>query len=219
MSVGPAPVARSAPRFTVPNIPRIMVYIVGLLPAVWLFCLAFTDQIGADPVAQLEWGLGLWALRFLIATLCITPLRQLSKINLLRYRRAIGLIGFYYVLLHLCVWVVLDRGIDLHAALLDILRRPYITIGMSAFMLLVPLAVTSNNWSIRELGSKAWARLHKLSYAAVALGALHFIMIKKVWLVEPAVYAAIVLILLGFRVVWPMIGGKKPKGRRAAATR
>jgi sulfoxide reductase heme-binding subunit YedZ len=217
MDASPAPVARSAPRFTVPNIPRIMVYIVGLLPAVWLFYLAFTDQIGADPVAQLEWGLGLWALRFLIATLCITPLRQLFKINLLRYRRAIGLIGFYYVLLHLSVWVVLDRGIDLHAALLDILRRPYITIGMSALMLLVPLAVTSNNWSIRELGGKAWTKLHKLVYPAVALGVLHFIMIKKVWLIEPLVYGAIVLILLGFRFVWQRIDSKKPRGRRAAA--
>ena len=218
MSSSPAPTTISAPRFTVPNIPRILVYVVGLLPAAWLFYLAFTDQIGADPVAQLEWGLGLWALRFLIATLCITPLRQLFKINLLRYRRLFGLLAFYYVLLHLSVWVVLDRSVNLHAALLDVLRRPYITIGMAAFVLLVPLAVTSNNWSIREMGGKAWAKLHKLSYPAVALGALHFIMIKKVWLAEPVVYAAIVLILLGFRVVWPMIGGKKPKRRQAAIT-
>lgn len=210
-----APATRSAPPFMVPNIPRILVYVVGLLPAVWLFYLAFTDQIGADPVAQLEWGLGLWALRFLIATLCITPLRQLFKINLLRYRRAFGLVAFYYVLLHLGVWVVLDRGVDLHAALLDVLRRPYITIGMAAFILLVPLAITSNNWSIREMGGKAWAKLHKLSYLAVALGALHFIMIKKVWLVEPVVYAAIVLVVLGFRVLWPMIGRKKPQVLKA----
>jgi methionine sulfoxide reductase heme-binding subunit len=190
-----------------------LVYVVGLAPAAWLFYLAFTDQIGADPVAQLEWGLGLWALRFLILTLCITPLRQLFKINWLRYRRAVGLVAFYYVLLHLSVWISLDRGLDFHAALQDILRRPYITIGMAAFAILVPLALTSNNWAIRKMGGKAWARLHKFVYLAIALGSLHFIMIKKVWLVEPLVYAAIVLVLLAFRVVWPMIGGKKPKAR------
>ncbi|MDQ0392852.1 protein-methionine-sulfoxide reductase heme-binding subunit MsrQ [Labrys monachus] len=205
----------SGPRFAVPNIPRILVYVAGLLPAAWLFYLAFTDQIGADPVAQLEWGLGLWALRLLIATLCITPLRQLFRINLLRYRRAVGLLSFYYVLMHLSVWVVLDRGLDLHAALTDILRRPYITIGMAAFVILVPLAITSNNWSIREMGGKAWAKLHKLVYAAVALGALHFIMIKKVWLVEPLVYATIVLMVLGFRLAWPYTGGRK-KARKTA---
>jgi sulfoxide reductase heme-binding subunit YedZ len=192
-----------------------LVYVIGLLPAVWLFYLAFTGQIGADPVAQLEWGLGLWGLRFLIITLCITPLRQLFKINLLRYRRAFGLVAFYYILLHLSVWIWLDRGLDLHAALIDILRRPYITIGMAAFAILVPLALTSNNWSIRKMGGKAWAKLHKFVYAAIALGALHFIMIKKVWLVEPLVYAAIVLVLLAFRLIWPMIGGKK-KARRTA---
>lgn len=209
-----APVqASSGTRFSWPPVLRLLVYVIGLLPAVWLFYLAFTDQIGADPVAQLEWGLGLWGLRFLIITLSITPLRQLFKINLLRYRRAVGLVAFYYILLHLSVWIWLDRGLDLHAALMDILRRPYITIGMAAFAILVPLALTSNNWSIRKMGGKAWARLHKLVYLAIALGALHFIMIKKVWLVEPLVYAAIVLVLLGFRVIWPMIGGKK-KARR-----
>jgi sulfoxide reductase heme-binding subunit YedZ len=211
-----APVqASSATHFSWPPVLRFLVYVIGLLPAVWLFYLAFTGQIGADPVAQLEWGLGLWGLRFLIITLCITPLRQLFKINLLRYRRAFGLVAFYYILLHLSVWIWLDRGLDLHAALIDILRRPYITIGMAAFAILVPLALTSNNWSIRKMGGKAWAKLHKFVYAAIALGALHFIMIKKVWLVEPLVYAAIVLVLFAFRLIWPMIGGKK-KARRTA---
>jgi len=201
--------AGNRPRFAVSNVPRILVYAVGFVPAAWLFYLAFTDQIGADPVAQLEWGLGLWALRLLIATLCITPLRQLFRINLLRYRRAVGLLSFYYVLMHLSVWLVLDRGLDLHAVLTDILRRPYITIGMAAFAILVPLALTSNNASIRRLGGKTWAKLHKLVYVAVALGAVHFVMIKKVWLIEPLVYAAIVLAVLGFRLVWPRISQRK----------
>lgn len=208
--------ARSSAGFSWQPLIRWLVYVVGLLPAAWLFYLAFTDRIGADPVAQLEWGLGLWALRFLILTLSITPLRQLFRINLLRYRRAFGLVAFYYVLLHLSVWIWLDRGLDMHAALIDILRRPYITIGMAAFAILVPLALTSNNWSIRRMGGKAWARLHKAVYLAIALGALHFIMIKKVWLMEPLVYAAIVLLLLAFRLVWPVMGGRRPKARRAA---
>ncbi|WP_448952371.1 protein-methionine-sulfoxide reductase heme-binding subunit MsrQ [Labrys neptuniae] len=195
-----------------------LVYVVGLLPAVWLFYLAFTDRIGADPVAQLEWGLGLWTLRFLIACLCITPLRQAFRINLLRYRRALGLLAFYYVLLHLSVWLWLDRGLDLHAVLMDILRRPYIAIGMGAFALLVPLALTSTNWSIRKLGGKTWSKLHKLVYPAIALGALHFIMIKKVWLVEPMVYAAIVLVLLAWRLIWPLIGNRRPNPRRRAVS-
>ena len=216
MSAGPVRVNK-APRFSVPSIPRILVYAVGFIPAIWLFYLAFTDQIGADPVAQLEWGLGLWALRLLILTLCITPLRQIFKINLLRYRRAVGLLAFYYVLLHLSVWVWLDRGLDIHAAFRDILRRPYITIGMAAFIILLPLALTSNNWSIRSIGGQAWAKLHKLVYLAIALGALHFIMVKKVWLVEPMVYAAIVLIVLAFRLVWPRIGGRKPRARKTAS--
>ena len=195
-----------------------LIYVVGMLPAVWLFYLAFTGRIGADPVAQLEWGLGLWALRCLIACLCITPLRQLLRVNLLRYRRALGLVAFYYVLLHLSVWLWLDRGLDLHAAVQDILRRPYITIGMAAFALLVPLALTSTNWSIRKLGGKAWSKLHKLVYPAIALGALHFIMIKKVWLIEPLVYAAIVLVLFAWRLLWPLIGKRRASARRVAST-
>src|SRR5205823_4853641 len=131
--------------------------------------------------AYFEHELGQWALRFLIATLCVTPLRQIFSINLLRYRRALGLLAFYYVVMHLCVWLVLDRGLDLHAVFLDILRRPYITIGMLALVLLTPLAITSNNWSIRRMGGKAWAKLHKLVYLAIALGAIHFVMVKKVW--------------------------------------
>ncbi|CAM5766326.1 protein-methionine-sulfoxide reductase heme-binding subunit MsrQ [Labrys miyagiensis] len=198
---------------------RSMVYVVGMLPAAWLFYLAFTDRIGADPVAQLEWGLGLWGLRFLILTLSITPLRQIFRVNLLRYRRALGLVAFYYVMLHLGVWLWFDRGLDLHAVLIDILRRPYITIGMAAFAILVPLALTSNNWSIRRMGGKAWAKLHKLVYLAVALGALHFIMIKKVWMAEPLVYAAIVMVLLVFRIVWPMVAGNTSRARRMKDSR
>src|SRR5215813_5779013 len=135
---------------------RRAIYIVGMLPAVWTFYLGLTDQLGADPQKTLERTLGLWALRFLIAALAITPLRRLGGPSLIRYRRAIGLLGFYYAALHLTSYLVLDQGLDLAAIWADIVKRPYITIGMLAFTILVPLAVTSNGPMIRRLGAALW---------------------------------------------------------------
>lgn len=183
----------------IPRVPLWLVYLVGFVPAVWTFYLGLTDQLGADPMRTLEQTLGLWALRFLIAALLVTPLRQPFGINLLRYRRQLGLLAFYYALLHLSTYLILDQQLDTAAIVADIVKRPYITIGMAAFALLVPLAITSNNASIRRLGAKAWARLHKLAYAATALAALHFVMVVKSWPPEPLVYAAIVAALLGYR--------------------
>jgi sulfoxide reductase heme-binding subunit YedZ len=207
-----APAAKS---FTLPQVPKILVYIVGFIPAVWLFYAGITDQLGADPMRYLEQALGLWALRFLIATLTITPLRQLLNVNLLRYRRAIGLLAFYYAALHLITYLVLDQGLDVSAIVADIIKRPYITIGMATFILLVPLAVTSNNASIRRMGGQAWAKLHKLVYAAAVGAALHYILVVKSWPTEPLVYAAIVAVLLGYRLVRSMV--KKPSPRRRPA--
>jgi methionine sulfoxide reductase heme-binding subunit len=184
-----------------PEIPRVFVYLVGFLPAIFTFWYGFTDRLGADPIKTLEHTLGLWALRFLILALLVTPLRQVARINLIRYRRQLGLLAFYYALLHLCVWLILDQGLALPAIVADILRRPYITIGMLAFAILVPLAVTSNNAMIRRMGGQAWARLHKLVYVAAALAALHFVMVVKSWPPEPLVYAAIVAALLAYRAV------------------
>jgi sulfoxide reductase heme-binding subunit YedZ len=154
-------------------------------------------------------------LRFLIATLAITPLRQLLSINLLRYRRAIGLLAFYYAALHLITYLVLDQGLDVSAIMADIIKRPYITIGMATFVILVPLAVTSNNAAIRRMGGQAWARLHKLVYVAAIGAVLHFILVVKSWPPEPLVYAAIVAVLLGYRLVRSLV--KKPSPRRRPA--
>lgn len=183
----------------VQRVPVWLVYAVGFIPAAATFTLGVMDQLGADPLNTLERDLGEWALRFLIAGLCVTPLRQLAGINLLRYRRAFGLLAFYYAALHLTTYLVLDQGLAWAAIGADIIKRPYITIGMAAFVLLVPLALTSNNASIRRLGSR-WNRLHKLVYAAAAGGALHFIMLQKAWPLEPLVYAAIIAALLAYRV-------------------
>ena len=142
----------------------------------------------------------MWALRFLIACLAITPLRRLTGISLLRYRRAIGLLAFIYACLHLTTYMVLDQGLDLAAIWADIVKRPYITVGMAAFLILVPLAVTSNNAMVRRLGGPAWQRLHRWVYLAAALAAVHFVMVVKAWPPEPLVYAAIVAVLLAFRL-------------------
>jgi sulfoxide reductase heme-binding subunit YedZ len=193
-----------------------LIYLVGLLPAARYFYLGVIDDLGADPMKTLERFLGLWALRFLVACLAMTPLRQMAGINLLRYRRQIGLLAFFYAALHLTTYVVLDQDLDLSAILADIAKRPYILVGMTAFTLLVPLAVTSNNASVRRLGGKTWARLHKLVYVAIALGALHFVMLVKSWPLEPLVYAAIVMALLGYRLARRFMS--KPR-RVAAVTR
>ncbi|MBV9135532.1 MAG: protein-methionine-sulfoxide reductase heme-binding subunit MsrQ, partial [Hyphomicrobiales bacterium] len=180
------------------QVPRILVYLIGFIPAVWWFELGLTDRLGADPMKALEHALGLWALRFLVASLAITPLRQLVGINLIRYRRALGLLAFYYAVLHLTTYLVLDQGLDLAAILADILKRLYITIGMTAFVILVPLAVTSNNPAIRRIGAPAWNRLHRWVYLAVILAVLHFLLSVKVP-IEPLLYAALVAVLLGYR--------------------
>ncbi len=178
---------------------RRALYVLGMVPAVLYFYLGLTDQLGADPQNVLERALGLWALRFLIASLAISPLRQLGGPNLIRFRRALGLLAFYYATLHLSVYLLLDKGLDLPSIIADIIKRPYITIGMLAFAVLIPLAATSNNTMIRRLGAR-WRKLHRLAYLAAAAAALHFIMLVKVWPLEPLIYAALVAALLLYRL-------------------
>lgn len=174
-------------------------YALGLTPAAWTFCLALTDQLGADPLKVLERSLGLWALRFLVLGLAITPLRRLGGPSLLPYRRMIGLLAFWYALFHVTVYVWLDQGLDLALIWKDVVKRPYITVGLLSFLILVPLAATSNATMVRRLGAAAWQRLHRWVYLAAAAAALHFIMLVKAWPAEPFVYAALVGALLLFR--------------------
>ena len=176
--------------------PRWPVYLAGALPGVWVFWLALSDQLGADPVKELEHLLGLWALRFLIAGLAVTPLRRFGGPSLIRFRRALGLLAFYYAAAHLASYLLFDQGLDAAAIAKDILKRPYITIGMAAFAILAPLAATSNATMIRRMGGAAWQKLHRWVYVAAALAAVHFIMVVKSWPAEPLIYAAIVAALL-----------------------
>jgi len=163
-----------------------------------LLYLAQTGGLGREPIKALEHELGEIALQLLIIGLCITPLRKHLGLNLIRFRRTIGLLAFTYVVLHLLVWLVLDVG-NMSQIWADIIKRPYITIGMLGFSLLIPLAITSNNWSVRKLGP-AWRKLHKLTYAAVILGGAHYLMLVKTWQAEPLIYMAVILGLLALRL-------------------
>jgi len=185
-----------------------LLYAAGLVPAAHGFWLGATGGLPGNPVKEFEHLLGLWALRFLVATLAITPLRDLAGINWIRYRRALGLLAFWYVLMHFLTYMVLDQYLNFQAILVDIAKRPFITIGMAAFVLLIPLALTSNNWSIRRLGPR-WVKLHRLVYVIAAAGALHFAMSVKVVGLEPWTYIALVTLLLAYRLIRPMMRGRK----------
>ena len=181
------------------RVPAWPLYIVGLLPPAWFLWLGLTGGLGVEPIKALEHRLGELALQMLILTLAITPVRNWTGISLIRYRRAIGLLTFLYVALHLLVWLVLDVRI-LSLIWADIVKRPFITIGMASFVLMIPLAVTSNNLSIRKLGPKRWKRLHQLTYGAAILGAVHFVMLAKGFQIEPLIYLGLVLALLAARL-------------------
>jgi methionine sulfoxide reductase heme-binding subunit len=185
------------------KVPVWPLYILGALPGVWLFYSAVSGMSGPDPIRPLERGLGLYGLQFLIAGLAVTPLRKYAGVNLIKVRRAIGLVAFFYIVVHLAVWIGLDMGLRWGQMWADILKRPYITIGMVGFVAMVPLAVTSNNRSVRKLGAGLWQRIHKLTYFVVAAGVVHFVMVQKVWEAEPLIYSAVVLGLLATRLKWP----------------
>ena len=181
------------------RVPTWPVYLIGALPPFWYLYLGFTGGLGVEPIKELEHRLGLLGLQMLIATLAVTPLRRFTGISLLKYRRALGLLAFYYITCHLLVWLVLDVQI-LDEIWADIVKRPYITIGMAGFVLLIPLALTSNNLSVRKMGPMAWKRLHQLFYVAAILGSLHYVMLVKGWQIEPLLYMGAIIGLLVMRI-------------------
>ena len=188
---------------TLRRIPVWAVYLMGALPAPWLFYLGLTGGLGIEPIEALEHRYGELALQLLIAGLAITSLRRFVGLNLMKFRRAIGVLTFVYVSLHLLVWLVLD--VQLPSQIwADILKRPYITVGMGAFLLLLPLTATSNNWSVRRLGPR-WRRLHWLVYPAALLGGLHYVMLAKGFQIEPLIYLAAIVILLALRLPLPSL--------------
>jgi sulfoxide reductase heme-binding subunit YedZ len=179
---------------------RFIVFVVCLLPAVLLLTNFFMDELGANPFEELTRRSGEWTLRFLLITLAITPLRKLTGQNwLISYRRMLGLYTYFYACFHLLTYLWFDQFFDWQEIYIDIVKRPFITVGILAFILLTPLAITSTNYWMRRLG-KRWKQLHQLVYLISILGILHFIWLVKADLRTPLIYAAILSVLLGYRL-------------------
>ncbi|MDM0031619.1 protein-methionine-sulfoxide reductase heme-binding subunit MsrQ [Variovorax sp. J22P271] len=199
-----------------------VVFVLCLLPFAWLFYGALTDGLGANPAEYLIRSTGDWTLRFICIVLAVTPLRVTLKVNALaRFRRMLGLFAYFYVVLHLLSYSWFDMGFDVPEIAKDIAKRPFILVGFSAFVLLTPLAATSFNRAIKALGAKRWQALHKLVYGIAGLGLLHFFWMRagKNNFAEVFVYAAIIAVLLGWRV-WNFMRNKKlPRPIAAAAPR
>lgn len=186
------------------RVPAWTIYIAGALYVVWQFWLAL-NQVGpylVEPINVLERAYGEIGLKLLMVGLLVSPLRKLTGVNLLKFRRAIGVTGFFIVLAHFLVFAILDVQ-SLERVWTETVKRPYVTVGMAAFLMLIPLAVTSNNLSVRKLGAAAWRKLHKLTYPAVVLGGIHYLWLVKGFQLQPIIFMAVILGLLAMRVKWP----------------
>lgn len=181
---------------------KAIVFSVALLPFFGLLYGLLTEQLGANPIETLTRDTGLWALRFLLLTLCISPLCWLTGRNYwLRFRRMLGLFAFFYACLHMLLYLGLDQFFDTAEIIRDIKERPFITVGFINFLLLLPLALTSSNAMIKRLGAKRWRQLHRLSYLAAATACLHFLMLVKADIRQPVIYGALLAILLSWRLI------------------
>jgi methionine sulfoxide reductase heme-binding subunit len=179
-----------------------LAFVAALLPVAWLAWGIFRGTLGANPAETIQLQTGRWALKFLVLTLAVTPVRRLTGWNIvIQYRRMLGLFAFFYASLHFTSYIVLDQFFDWGAIVRDVPKRPFILMGFTAFVLLIPLAVTSTKGWIRRLGRR-WQALHRLIYASVICATIHFIWKVKVATGDPTVYATIVAALLGFRVAW-----------------
>jgi sulfoxide reductase heme-binding subunit YedZ len=180
---------------------KVLVHIAALTPAAVLAWRAFHGTLRPDPVERLTHVTGLTGLILLLVTLSLTPLRHFTGWNdLIRFRRMLGLWAFSYVVLHFLIYLVFEHFFSLSLISEDILERPYVTVGFLAFLLLIPLAVTSTRGWVRRLGGKRWGRLHQLFYVATALAILHFLWLVKIDTREPVIYALVLVALLGMRI-------------------
>jgi sulfoxide reductase heme-binding subunit YedZ len=190
-------------------------FALGLAPLGLLVWYALTDRLGANPIEATTRHLGWWGLTLLLASLAVTPLRRLTGWHrLIRIRRTLGLFAFAYIVLHLSSYLGLDKFFDWGDVWKDILKRPYITIGMLAFALLVPLAATSTDAAVRRLGGKRWQRLHYLAYPIAVLGVSHYYLLVKADVSRPLVFAGVLTLLLGYRV-WRRARAPARPGRAA----
>ena len=178
-------------------------FALSLLPLGLLVWRGFHDELGANPLEFITHSTGDWTLRFLLLSLAITPLRRLARLpDLIRFRRMLGLFAFFYGALHLLTYLWFDQFFDFAAIVKDVAKRPFITMGMLAFAVIVPLAATSTAGMIRRLGGKNWQRLHRLVYVAALAGVVHYYWLVKSDVRRPVMYAGITLVLLAARIPW-----------------
>jgi sulfoxide reductase heme-binding subunit YedZ len=197
---------------------KVAVFLAALLPAARLAWKAYEGTLGANPIEFITLSTGEWTLIFLMATLAVTPLRRITGVHaLIRFRRMLGLFAFFYASLHFSIWIVLDQFFDWDAMLKDVAKRPFITAGFTAFVLLLPLALTSTQWAIRKMGGRRWQMLHRLIYVAATAAIIHFWWKVKADTREPAIYATILGLLLAARVVLWLRGRAASRERAVAA--
>jgi sulfoxide reductase heme-binding subunit YedZ len=181
---------------------KIAIFLAALIPLERLLWRAFHEGLGANPIEVITHSTGDWTLIFVLTALSITPLRQITRQYwLIGLRRMIGLFAFFYGTLHFLTYIWLDKFFDVHEVLKDIVKRPFITIGFAAFVLMIPLALTSTAWSIRRLGGKNWRRLHRLIYLTAILGVIHYIWLVKADRRKPIEYGIVLAILLAYRAI------------------
>ena len=207
------------PETRIRRIVKPLVFALCLTPLAWLIWRGLSGGLGANPIEASNRFLGDWAMRFLLITLFVTPLRRLFGWSaLMRLRRMLGLFTFAYAALHVSSYVVLDQFFDWSEIWADIVKRRFITVGMITFLLLLPLAVTSTNAMVRRLGGRRWQRLHRLIYLAAVAVIVHFYMMVKADVREPLIYGAIAAVLLGYRAVLALKARKRrnPAGPQTA---
>jgi methionine sulfoxide reductase heme-binding subunit len=195
-----------------------VVFLACLAPLAWLVWRTLHNALGANPIEAITHFTCDCTLTFLLITLAVTPLRKLTRQYwLINFRRMLGLFAFFYGTLHLMTWVWPDKGFDVHDMLADIVKRRFITAGMTAYALMIPLALTSTKWSIRKLGGKRWQALHRLIYFSAAAGVIHYIWLVKADLKKPLEYAAVLAVLMLYRLIaW--IGSRSSMVGKARAS-
>ena len=202
------------------SLAKAALFAAALLPFVRLVAFAFTDRLGANPIEFITRNTGDWTLYFLCLTLSVTPLRKLTGLHwLIRLRRMLGLFAFFYAALHFTTFLWFDHFFDIDEMLKDVVKRPFITVGFTAFVLLVPLAATSTNGMVKRLGGKRWQALHRLVYLIASLGILHFWWMKagKNDFAQPILFGSIVALLLLVRLYWNVVQPWLQRRRSAPA--
>jgi sulfoxide reductase heme-binding subunit YedZ len=191
-----------------------LLFLLCLVPLLLLLWRYYHDQLGANPIENITHKTGDWTLRFLLITLCVTPFRKLlNQPKLARFRRMLGLFAFFYGCLHLTTWVWLDKFFDVHEMWRDVVKRRFITVGMTGFVLLIPLAITSTAGWVRRLGFVRWQRLHRLVYFSALAGVIHYYWLVKSDVRLPLLYAGILTLLLLYRLPgWLKTTEPRPRG-------